>query len=57
MLAELHKLWKHHSPYLKEICNRRDDYTPCKSKNNSKFEIGQEVMVKNHVCYTFESKL
>ena len=27
ILAELHKLWKHHAAYLKDICYRNDDYS------------------------------
>ena len=48
ILAELHKLWKHHAAYLKEICNRKDDCTPSEPTNNSKFKIRQGVMVRNH---------
>ena len=48
ILAVLHKKWKHHAAYLKDIHNTEDDYTPCKSKNNTKFEICQAVMVKTH---------
>ena len=33
---------------------RKDDSTPCKPKNNTNFEIGQAVMVKNHTHYTFK---
>ena len=46
ILAELHKMWKHYVVYLKEICTRKDDYTPSKPKNNTKCEIGWTVMVK-----------
>ena len=42
IVAELHKLWKHDAAYLKEIHNRKDDYTPFKPENNTKFKIGQQ---------------
>ena len=52
LLAELHKLWKHYATYLKDNCFRKDDSTPCKSTNNTKFEIGQAVVIKYHVsCF------
>ena len=35
ILAEVHKLWKDHVAYLKEIHNRKDDYTPSKPTNNA----------------------
>ena len=54
MLAQLYKLWKHHAAYLKEIPNRKDDYTPSKHTNNTKLKVEQAVMVRNHVHLDFE---
>ena len=48
ILAELCKLWKHQATYLKDICNGKDNSIPSKPANNSKFEIGQVVIVRNH---------
>ena len=49
-------LWKHHAAYLRDICNRKDNCTPPKPTNNTKFEIGQTVMVRNHVHEMFKPK-
>ena len=54
ILAEFHKLWKHHPAYLKDIHYRKDDSKPCKPRNNTKFEIGQKAMVKHHACHTLK---
>ena len=56
ILAELHKLWKHHTVYLKNIHYREDGSKPYKPRNNTTFEIGQTIMVKHHVPYVFECK-
>ena len=56
ILAELHKLWKHHAAYLKEVLNRKDNYSPFKPKRNTKFKIGKAEMVKSHTHQTFEPK-
>ena len=55
-LDELHKSWKYHTKDLKEMCQRNEHMDQQISGNNSKFEIGQPVMVKNHVHYTFDPK-
>ena len=51
MLAKLHKLWKHHAAYMKDIQYWKDDSKCCKPRNNTKFEIGQAVMVKNYMSH------
>ena len=56
MLTKLHKLWKHHAAYLKDIDYRKDDSKPCMSRNNTKFETGQAALVKNHADSAFEPK-
>ena len=54
ILAELHKLWKHHEAYVKDIQERW--LYPCKPKNNNTLEIGQPIMVENYACHDFEPK-
>ena len=56
ILAELHKMWKHHATYLKDIQYRKDDSKPYKPRNNTKFEIGQTVMLNNHAHHTPKPK-
>ena len=55
MFKELHKLWKHHAIHLKELCQSENPTEQIHS-NNTKFEIGQPVMVKNHMSY-FQTKI
>ena len=50
ILTELHMLWKHHAAYLRDIHNRKDNCTPPKPTNITKFEIGQTVMA---ICVGF----
>ena len=47
-MPKLCNLWKHHAAYLKDIHYRKDDCKPCQSRNYTKCEISQTVMVKNH---------
>ena len=54
MLAKLHKGWKHHVAYLKDIHYRKNDSKPCKPRYNTKFEFAQTVMVKTHTHHTFK---
>ena len=56
VLEELHKLWKHHAKHIRQLCQRNEHKDQQINKHNPKFEIGQPVMVKNHVCHTFETK-
>ena len=56
ILAKLHKLWKHHAAYLKDIHYKKDDSKPCKPRNKTKFEIGQTVMIRNHTHHAFKAK-
>ena len=53
VLEELHKLWKHHTNHLKEMCLWNEHMNHQISSNNPKFEIGQLVMVKNHAHHEF----
>ena len=54
MLAKLHKLLKNHAAYLKDIYYRKDDSKPWKARNDTKFEIGLPVMVKNYAHHVLE---
>ena len=54
ILITLHKLWKHHIAYLKDIHYRKDDSKLCKPRNKTKFEIGQTVIVKNSMHHMFK---
>ena len=56
ILAQLYKLWKHHAAYLKEIHNRKDDYTPPNLQITLTLKIGQAVMVRNHAHQTLQPK-
>ena len=56
VLEELHKLWKQHTKHLKEMHNRNLHKDQQISKNNQKFEICQQAMVKNHAHHTFEPR-
>ena len=56
ILAELHKLWKHHAAYLKDIHHRKDHSIPCKPRSTTKFEIGQAVVVTNHTHHASKPK-
>ena len=56
ILAVFHKLWKYHAAYIRDIHNRKDDFSPSKPTNNAKFKIGQAVIVRNHACLTLEPK-
>ena len=56
ILAKLQKLWKHDAAYLKYIHYSMDESKSCKPRNNTKFEIGQAVMVKNHAHHTLKPK-
>ena len=52
MLEELHKLYKHHTTHIKDLCQRKENLTKQNHKNSTKFEIGQPIMVKYHTHYT-----
>ena len=54
ILEEFHILWKHHNKHLKEMHQGNEHMYQQISKNNPKFESGQQVMVKKHACCTFK---
>ena len=56
ILVKHTKLWKHHAAYLKDILYRNDSSKLLKPRNNTKFEIGQVVMVENHAHHAFKPK-
>ena len=56
ILTEFCKLWKHHAAYLRDMHNWNDDCTLSKHTNNTKFQIGQTVMVRNDMHWAFEPK-
>ena len=56
VLEELCTLCKHHVTHQRELFKRNKHEDEQINKNNQKFEIGQHVMVKNHVHHTFEAK-
>ena len=51
------KLWKHHVAYLEgnDMLGRMT-LNHCKPRNNTKFEIGEALMVKNHAHHVFKPK-
>ena len=55
-MEELYKLWKHHTTHVRELCQRKEYTEQQVNKNNTKFKLGQPVMVKNHACQTSEPK-
>ena len=55
-MEELKKLWKYHAAHLRELCQRTEYTDQQIKKNSTKFEIGQSVIVMNHVHHTFKPK-
>ena len=41
---------------MNDIHYMKDDSKPCKPRNNTKFEVGQTVLVKSHVIHSFKPK-
>ena len=56
IIGRTHKLWKNQIVHLKELCQIKEETDQQNNKDNTKFENGQPVMVKNYACHTFESK-
>ena len=56
ILEELHKLWKHHTAHLKDLCQRKEN-TGHNHSNSTKFEIGQPVVVKNSCTSYFQTQM
>ena len=48
--------WKHNRAHLNDLCQRKGNPTGHNHNNNTKFEINQPVMVKNHAHHTFKPK-
>ena len=56
VLEELPKLRKHDTNHLREMYQRNEHKDILSCNNNSRFEVGQPVMIKNFAYHIFEPK-